>query len=162
MPASTFEIIAKSWEDEKVVFCKIANTCRIAKLYLTVLDGNIEVRVRPFSEKSLALEIRTQKTLEWYLEKYPMAKEEPEERIPYYVFDESIGKQKYYSIVMANNYLDTELVWKFATIYLADYPEHIICLNREVFIDAVKMAQIIRSNDYTDGWCFNINALSLD
>jgi hypothetical protein len=156
MPASTFEIIAENWEYEQDVFCKIANTCRIANLCLTVFEGNVEVRVRPSAEKSLGFEIRTQKTLDWYLEKYPMAKDEPAERIPYFIFSDIIGNQKYYSVAMANSYLDAELIWKFTSAYLESYPNHIICLNREIFIDAVKMARIIRSRDYANDWLLNI------
>jgi len=160
MPASTFEILAKKWEDEKLVFCNIVNSCKDADLWLTVFEGNTEVRVKPSSEKSLLFEIRTEANLDSYFEKYPMAKDEPEERIPYFVYDDSLGGEKYYSIVMANNYLDTELIWKFATQYLADYPEHIICLNRQVFISAEKMATITSTTEYKEGWCFKLEDLT--
>lgn len=159
MPASTFEIIAEKWEGSNELFCKIANTSWLANLYLSVFKGNIEIRLTPNSEKSLNFEIRTQDTLDMYLEKYPSAKYEPEERIPYFVFDASLDSKKYYSIAIANNYLDSELIWEFAKKYLEDYPKHIICLNREVFIDAAMMADIVATTEYREGWCFKLKDL---
>lgn len=158
MPASTFEIIAKEWEDTNDLFCKIANTSRVANLYLNVFNGEIEVRLTPASEKSLNFEIRTEETLNRYFERYPSAKEEPEERLPYFIFND-ILPCKYYSIAMANNYLDTELIWKFASKYLEAYTSHIICLNREVFIDSELMERIISTSEFTEGWCFNLKDL---
>lgn len=160
MPASTFEILSNIWEEENEVICKITNTCKTANLCLTLCQGHIEVRIQPSSVKSLVFEIRTPKTLYWYFHTYPMAKEEPDERIPYFVFNNQMDDHKYYSIVMANNYLDPELIWKFASVYLANYSDHIICLNREVFIDAKKMAQIVESSDYKEDWCFEIKHTS--
>jgi len=159
MPASTFEIIAKKWDHSKELFCKIASTCWLANLHLNVFRGNIVVRLTPNSEKSLNFEIRTQENVDLYIEKYPSAKEEPEERIPYFIFDASLNDEKYYSIAMANSYLDTELIWKFASQYLADYPDHIICLNRDVFIDAERMAHIVETTEYKEGWCYKLNKL---
>ena len=156
MPASTFEIIANNWEDENIVFCSIAIACRNANLYMVIYKGNIEVRVEPESENSLVFEIRTAETLEWYYQKYPMAKEEPEERIPYFVYHKSFGGTRKKSIAMANNYLDSELIWKFSAEYLKANPTHIISLNRDVFIDADKMAKILETSEYREGWCFNL------
>lgn len=159
MPASTLEILSKKWEDSNELFCKIANTSRLANLYLNVFDGDISVQLAPTSEMSLVFEIRTQKTLDLYMKRYPTAKDEPEERIPFFVFDASLKGEKYYSVAMANNYLDTELIWKFASKYLLDNPEHIICLNREVFIDSKRMKKIVSTTEYTKDWCFKLNDL---
>ena len=89
-----------------------------------------------------------------------MAKEEPEERVPYFVFNNSLIYDKCFSIAIANNYLDTELIWMFSTEYLKDNPTHIICLNREVFIDAEMMAKIVETSEYKEGWCFKLRDLS--
>jgi len=155
MPASTFEIIANNWEDENIVLCSIVTACSNAKLHMIIYKGNLEVRVEPESENGFVFEIRTARTLEWYYQKYPMAKEEPEERIPYFVYHRYFDGTRKYSIAMANNYLDSELIWKFSAEYLKANPKHIISVNREVFIDADRMAKIVKTSEYREGWCFN-------
>jgi hypothetical protein len=156
MPASIFEIIAKNWEDKEEVANKIISGCISANLSWKEKQGDIEISIVPASDKSLNLEITDHDTLDWYLKKYPMAKNEPEERIPYFVFDDSLGNQKHYSIANANSYLDTELIWKFASSYLRENSGHTICLNREVFIDSERMAKIVKSMAYQKDWCFEI------
>lgn len=159
MPASTLEIIAKDWEGENEVLCKILISCRSAGLFLTYYLEQIIVRIEPSAERSLIFEIQTQKDVEWYYKQYPMAKEEPEERVPYFVFNKSLSNDKLYSIAIANSYLDTELIWKFSSEYLKANPTHIISLNREIFIDAERMSKIVETTEYTEGWCFNLENL---
>lgn len=152
MPASTFEVIAKGWEDEDILLCNIVKTCNSAELFLTIYQGNITVRSNPTSDKCLDFEINTSKTIEWYYDNYPMAKDEPEDRIPYYIFNPALGDQKYYSLLLANNHLESELIWKFSSAYLEHYSNHIICLNRNIFIDSKKMREIRNTSGYDESW----------
>lgn len=159
MPASTFEIIAQNWEDENEVFCKILTSCRSAELFLTYYQEQLVIRTEPSSERSLIFEIQSQKDVDWYYTKYPMAKEEPVERVPYFLFNKSLSENKLYSIAIANSYLDTELIWKFSTEYLKANTTHIISINREIFIEAERMSKIVETSEYKEDWCFNLEDL---
>jgi len=159
MPASTLEILASSWEDELDVLKKIIFACKKADLFMSLYKNDIVIRVDPSSERHLSLEIQTSKNVDWYYKEYPLALKEPEERIPYYLFDKSINEEKLFAIAIANNYLDDLLIWKFSSKYLADNPGHIITLNRNVYLDFRKMSKIESITKYIEGWCFNLDQL---
>ena len=120
MPASTLEIFANHWEEEIEVFKKIAVTTQKAELYLSYYKNELLIGLEPSSDKKLMFEIQSQATVDWYYKQYPRAREEPKERIPYYLFNTNISETNLYAIVMANNYLDDLLIWKFSSSYLND------------------------------------------
>lgn len=97
----------------------------------------------------MIFELRNNDTLKWYYSIYPSAKEEPELRIPYFIFlDESPGK-KYYSIALSNNYLDHELIYIFLKTYFNINESHFVSIDGEKIINKEQFEKIPQ---YIDGW----------
>ncbi|GJM33482.1 MAG: hypothetical protein DHS20C18_24830 [Saprospiraceae bacterium] len=160
MSASAFEILSTKWEDKETLFTDIALACKRAELYFLYSRKEIVLKLEVSSERSLVLDLRDQENLKWYFDRYPMAKDEPEERIPYYIFNDFLGGQKFFSIVMANNYLDSLLIWKFSIEYLKINPSHYISIDREIFFNSEELRELEHTSGFAEGWCFKKDSLT--
>lgn len=156
MPASTFEIISRNWVDEDKVFSDIALSCKKAELFFLYSKKEIIVKLNNDSNKSLIISINTQKSVDWYLETYPAEKEEPEERIPYYVYNSQIGKGRFYSIALANNYLDEELIWRFSIEYLKLNKSQLIGINEHIYFNYEQLFAVQSTNEFREGIIFGM------
>jgi len=150
MPASTYEIISASWLQYNDFKKDIKNVCinsnlkcnETSKENLIIQDKNDETR-------TLNLEFRDQRRVEWYLKKYPMAKDEPIERIPYYKYLIEYPDKQFYSIALANQYLDYELLFNVTKSYLQLNPKQLISINGEKCI-SLKHFEMIGT--YSANW----------
>ena len=150
MPASTYEIISASWilyDDFKK---RIKNVCLQSNLKCEETSKeNLSIQQINNADKTLNLEFRNQNNVEWYLKKYPMANEEPIERIPYYKYLKEYPDKQFYSIALANQYLDFELLFKVSKAYLHLNPKHFISINGKKCI-GYKHFKI--DETYNEGW----------
>lgn len=154
MPASTFELISEKWEDLEKIKLDIIEACEIAELKYQVLHENeIVISIDKESTKQVIFELRNNDTLEWYYSIYPSAKEEPVTRIPYFLFLDEFPAKKHYSIALANNYFDYELIYMFSKAYFSINPNHFISINGK---KVVNKEQFEKTPYYVDGWWNNI------
>ena len=154
MPASTFELISEKWENIEELKLNIIQACKIANLYYQILhEDEIMISQNQPSAKQLFLELRNSSVLEWYYSTYPTAKEEPEGRIPYFVFLNKYPSKKHYSIVLANNYLDYKLIYLFSEAYFKINKNHFISINGKKCINKEQFEKIPH---YLDGWWNNL------
>lgn len=156
MPASTLDILNSDWESvEKTA--KDLQECSALISAQFYQDGN-EVQIHKnyaSKETSLIFEIVSESSLKWYFSQYPMAKDEPEERIPYFVFNEKInGTSKLFKIVTANCYLDDRLIYDFFSEYLELNPEKFVYINESSWFGQKELLKLRKTIGYHKDWCY--------
>lgn len=130
MPASTYEIISASWLQYDDFKRDIQKVCIDSNLKCEETSNeNLLIRDKNDETRTLNLEFRDQKQIEWYLKKYPMAIDEPIERIPYYKYLTEYPNKQLYSIALANQYLDYEILFNVTKFYLQLNPKQLISIN---------------------------------
>ncbi|MCT4638611.1 MAG: hypothetical protein N4A72_13000 [Bacteroidales bacterium] len=154
MAASTLDILHTSWEKEDKIVNDFRSCC--LKIGGSFFHNNEEIQIRKdYIDRCsfLILEIESEESLEWYFEEYPLAKLEPEIRIPYFVFDHNINNgEKLFTIVTSNCYLDDELVYEFFSEYLKINQEKFIYINRTLCFSFRDLEKINREQGYYKGW----------
>lgn len=154
MPASTFEVISNTWVPKEKILKDIEIVCsRINATFFN--EGDLQIHKKYDGEEDvyLIIDINDEKTLEWFYNQYPDARNEPIEHIPYYVFDERISTSKLYSIISANCYLDDRLIFDFSLEYLNINPSQYIYINRSGWFNLTKLESIKEKGYYPD-WLY--------
>lgn len=154
MPASTLDILHNNWESKEKILSDFKLSC--SSIGGTFYTNNNEMQVhKKYNNRDAVLifEIEGAKSLEWYYEQYPMAKLEPENRVPYFIFNKAIsGADKLFTIVTANCYLDYELVYDFFKEYLRLNSEKFIYINKSTWFGLNDFKNMESQGGYQEGW----------
>ncbi len=154
MPASTLDILHNNWEYMDKIVNDLRLCCLTIKADFFLNDDEVQIHKKYANrDADLILEIESENSLEWYYKEYPLSKLEPEDRIPYLVFDPSInGGEKLFTIISANCYLDEELIFDFFIEYLKLNQEKFININRSIGLSYRDLEKVALNGGYFKGW----------
>lgn len=156
MPASTLDILHTNWERREKLLSDLKHCCSQINAQFHCNGNEVQIhKLYPKSEASLVFEIETKASLDWYYHTYPQSISEPEERVPYFVFNESISRSKLFTIATANCYLDDRLIYDLFKEYLSRNKGKFIYVNKTWWFDWSDLLKLEQTGGYRKDWCFN-------
>ena len=150
MGASTIDIISTKWEEESKILKDLKECSEKIQSVFYYNEDEVQIHKNYADEKLvLILEVETEESLEWYYNEYPEAKFEPEERIPYFVFNKEInGSDKLFTIVTSDSTSDDRIIYEFFKEYLSINKNQYLLVNKTIWLDYDKI-RLYCDNNYS-------------